>query len=310
MKKIKIGAAAVLLVLAAASCSKKAVYQSAIAEGTEDSRVMMSDVKKLAATEFTASGAERSYGTKESAEQPALEIDSASFERKLIQSGALNIEVNSIQDTAQVVEKWCAQFGGYIESSYAGETNGNAFVRIPSARFADAMNAAGGMGRLLSKSVSTEDVSERFYDLRSRLETSKIMRTRLQGYLSQAKDTKDMLQIESELNRVMSDIESMEGSMKRLTGQIDYSSISVDYRLPYRADGTGGFDWPDFGDGFRRFVFNIADFFAGFFKVVLYAVIGGVPILAVIAFLYWLLLGKIGLLKKIFLKLSGKEKEK
>ncbi|MGP1458414.1 MAG: DUF4349 domain-containing protein [Treponema sp.] len=224
--------------------------------------------------------------------------------------GYLTLEVNSIPEAGKAVEQWCAHFGGYIESSYAGETNGNVTARIPSGAFADAMNEAGKAGTVKSKSVSTEDVSERFYDLQTRLETRKIMRTRLQGYLAQAKDTKDMLQIESELNRVMSDIESMEGSMKRLAGQIDYSTISVDYRLPYRADGSGGFDWPDFGDGFRRFVSNIVDFFAGFVKVVLYVVIGGVPIFAVIAFLYWLLFGKIGLLRKIFNKLGGKEKEK
>lgn len=309
MKKLQIYAAVLFFAFATVSCSRKTVYQSAIADSVPDSRAMMSDVKKLSSKTFAASDIECNYNAEKAVGMSLLEKTSEVFERKLIQSGALNLEVHSIQEMGQAVERWCSQFGGYIESSYASETSGNTLVRVPCARFSDAMNEASGMGRLLSKSISTEDVSERFYDLQSRLETRKIMRTRLQGYLSQAKDTKDMLHIESELNRVISDIESMEGSMNRLAGQIDYSSISVDYRLPYRASSTSGLDALDFSNGFRRFVFNIADFFIGFVKIMLYAVIGGIPILAVIAFLYWLLLGKIGLLKKIFFKLNGKEKK-
>ena len=93
------------------------------------------------------------------------------------------------------------------------------------------------------------------------------MKERLQRYLEEAKDIKDMLQIEKELNSVISDIESMEGRMKRLSGQIDYSQIYVNYDLPFRSDENHGFVMPDFGDGFRRFMANVLDFFIGLFKI-------------------------------------------
>ena len=74
--------------------------------------------------------------------------------------------------------------------------------------------------------------------------------------------------------------------------------------LPYNTT-TGGFKFPDFGDGARRFFANVIAFFAGFASVLLYAVICGIPLCAVVALLYWLLFGKIGLLKKLFKKLRG-----
>ena len=313
MNKNKIFAAAVAAVaILSFSCRKGAVvYQYDMAEdGAPSGRAMMREAKKIAPMAMTAS-AEQNFKEKAALDSASTnrEVATGAFERKLIKRGGISLEVDSIQETGKAIEQWCKDFGGYVESSYTGETEGNITVRVPSARFDEAMNAAGSMGAVKSKNISTEDVSERFYDLQTRLEARKIMRARLQTYLSQAKDMKDMLQIESELNRVVSDIESMEGSMKRLSGQINYSTIDVSYCLPYRTGSSGGFDWPDFGEGFRYFISNIVDFFAGLLKVLLYIVICGIPVLFILALLYWLLLGKVGLLKKVIRRLNGKSEK-
>lgn len=293
--------AAVFIAALPFSCSKKeaALYDMSADMSAERN---MRGAKQAASMEL-ADGSDRNYQAGEA------EIN-GEFERKLIKRGSIYLEVHSIQETGKAIEQWRKEFGGYVESSYSGETSGNITVRIPSVRFDEAMNAAGSMGVVKSKNISTEDVSERFYDLQTRLEARKVMRARLQTYLAQAKDTKDMLQIESELNRVITDIESMEGSMKRLSGQIDYSSIDVDFRLPYRAKNSGGFEWPNVNEGFRYFISNIVDFFVGFLKTLLYAVVCGLPVLGIAALLYWLLLGKVGLLKKVFRRLNGKNDEK
>ncbi|MBO5137750.1 MAG: DUF4349 domain-containing protein [Spirochaetaceae bacterium] len=229
-------------------------------------------------------------------------------ERKLIKTGSINLEVENLSETEKAVQTWCQHFGGYIASSYNQENHSSFTVRIPASNFDDAMNTIGDFGKIKYRSISTEDVSEQFYDLQTRLETRKILRDRLQSYLSTAKDMKDMLQIESELNDTLSEIESMEGRMRRLSGQIDYSTINVTIELPYRTTDQG-FQWPQFGNGFRRFLSNIVDFFVGFFTVLLYIVICGIPIIAAIAFFYWLLLGKVGILKKLFSKLSKKKEQ-
>lgn len=227
-------------------------------------------------------------------------------ERKLIKTGSIRLEVENLASAEEAVTGWCASFGGYISASYSEERRASFTVRIPAQDFDSAMTAVGTLGAVKSRSVSTQDVSEQFYDLQTRLDTRKILRDRLQSYLASAKDMKDMLQIESELNDTLSEIESMEGRMRRLAGQIDYSTITVEAELPYRTTDQG-FQWPELGNGLRRFASNIVDFFAGFAAVLLYAVICGIPVLAAAAFFYWLLLGKAGLLKKIFRRLRGKK---
>lgn len=220
-------------------------------------------------------------------------------DRKLIKTGSISLEVEQLAATEEAVLAWCQSFGGYVASSFNHETNAAFTVRIPAVRFDDAMAAAGNLGRVRSRNISTQDVSEQFYDLRTRLDTRKILRDRLQSYLAQAKDMEDLLHIERELNSTLTEIESMEGRMRRLSNQIDYSTITVDLQLPYRTTDQG-FQWPSLDRTVPRFLSNVVDFFVGFVAVVLYIIIFGIPILGLVALLYWLLLGRVGLLRKIF----------
>ncbi len=224
-------------------------------------------------------------------------------ERKLIKTGSISLEVEQLASAEEAVLEWCQSFGGYVASSFNHETNAAFTVRIPAVHFDAAMAAAGNLGRVRSRNVSTQDVSEQFYDLQTRLDTRKILRDRLQAYLTQAANMEDLLGIERELNSTLTEIESMEGRMRRLSNQIDYSTITVDLNLPYRTTDQG-FQWPSLDRNVRRFLSNVVDFFVDFVAIVLYIVIFGVPILALVAFLYWLLLGRLGLLKRIFKRLK------
>ena len=251
-----------------------------------------------AVPEPTVAGASGSGGSSAGGQNPA-----GQQERKLIKTGSISLEVEQLASAEEAVLEWCQSFGGYVASSFNHETNAAFTVRIPAAHFDAAMAAAGNLGRVRSRNVSTQDVSEQFYDLQTRLDTRKILRDRLQSYLAQAKNMEDLLHIERELNSTLTEIESMEGRMRRLSNQIDYSTITVDLQLPYRTTDQG-FQWPSLDRNVRRFLSNVVDFFVDFVAIVLYIVIFGVPILALVAFLYWLLLGRMGLLKRIFKRLK------
>lgn len=295
-----------------ASCSKPSNFSRNEVSFAEDSvesapQIMASAPRmaKMKTASSLDSISNSSYLGNSSEAGGETNFSDSSTERKLIKNGDISVEVQNLSNAEKAVGEWALKFGGYIESSYSGETNGSITVRIPAEKFDEAMSEAGNFGAVKSQNISTQDVSERFYDLKTRLESKKVMRERLQKYLSQAKDVKDMLQIERELNSVVTDIENMEGSMARLSSQIDLSTITVSYSLPYRADPAGGsFKWPSFGEGFRHFVSNLVDFFAYLLKIVLYVVICGIPVLALSCFMFWLLFGKIGLIKRIFKKLK------
>lgn len=309
-----------VLIFGFAGCSKKSAqtefaYEEAVSAYTDSAPLSINSsarLSKLAAPMAMndvvyASGSAESAGFSKS-ELAATGSDSSGsaeeFERKLIKNGNISLEVTDLLKAQTAVENWVKQFGGYISNSNNGEKNSNYTVRIPAAKFDEAMDAAGTLGTVKNKNISTDDVSDQFYDLQTRLETKKVLRKKLNGYLSQATSMQDILKVESQLNSVQSEIESMEGRLKRLSSQIDFSTISIYVSLPYNATQGGGFALPDFGDGFRHFVSNIISYFGGFISVFFYIFICGIPLIALIAFLFWLLFGKVGLLIKLYNKLK------
>ena len=227
-------------------------------------------------------------------------------DRKLIINCNLNIEVESLDGVEQTVLNFAKSYGGYVTDSSSYENSYSATIRIPSNKINDAMSAVGNFGKIKYRNLYSEDVTEQFYDLQTRLSTKKIMRSNLEKYLTQAQDIKDLLEIERQLNSVISDIESMEGRMKRLTNQIDYSTLYINMMLPM-GFSEHGFIWPDLGEDLKHFGMNFVNFIEKIFVGIFYISIFGVLLIAIVAFLYWLLFGRVGLLIKLFKKLSWKK---
>ena len=227
----------------------------------------------------------------------------AEYERKIIKTGNVTLEVKTLSDTAERITAWVKGLGGYVTDASSWESGANYTVRVPSACFDTAMTQAGEFGRVINRNVNSQDVSDNYYDLKSRLETKYILRDKLTGYLNQAKDIKDLLEIERQLSSVIEDIESTEGRLKRLSGQIDYSTIYIYMQFEHGKDESG-IIFPDVKNFWNDFISNVIAFFWGLLKVLFYIVIFGIPLLALAALFFWLLFGRIGLLVKLFHKLK------
>ena len=225
------------------------------------------------------------------------------LERKIVRNGNISLEVESLDDAKSRIGEWASKFGGYITNSWESERSANYTVKIPSEKFDEAFNESKTYGKFLNGNINADDITDQYYDLETRLEAKKILRDRLENYLKNAKETKELLNIEKEFNNAVSEIESMEGRLRRMKNQVSYSTITINLQLPYGTTSEG-FEWLSWSDGFRRFAGNILEFFIGFLNVILYVIICGIPVLAVIALLFWLLFGKVGLIRKLFKKLK------
>ena len=298
--KICISICLIVFALLTAGCSKKASFQEAKIAGKGFNSMARADSIYFDDVEYEMAEESLDYGKQE----PVLEGSSdLEYERKLIRTGNISLEVQTVTDAEQKITAWAKGLGGYVTNANTWEGGAGFTVRIPSARFDQAMASAGEFGRVTNRSISSQDVSDNYYDLQSRLETKYILRDKLQSYLSQAKDIKDLLEIERQLNSVIEEIESTESRFKRLSGQIDYSTIYIDMRFE-RGKDEGGIILPDVKNSWNDFVSNVIAFFWGLLKILFYIVIFGIPVIALAAFFFWLLFGKVGLLVKLFKKLK------
>ncbi len=287
------------------SCSKKQAevmyeYSDHVVDFEEESFVNTSAVRmseSVVAKKEVASLDEMNGNNYNSA-------NTADFERKLIKTGSVQLTVKSLEDSDANIEKWTKKYGGYIANSNMYETSCRYTVKIPAENFDEAMNSVSEFGKIRNRSVNVKDVTDQFYDLQGRLETKKILQEKYNQYLKKADKMKDLLEVERELNSVISEIESMEGQMQRLSHQISYSTIEISFTAvstPRTIDTyINKIRW-------KSVLANIVNFFIKIFLIIIYVIVIGIPLIAFAAFLFWLLFGKIGLLKKLFSKLRGKK---
>ena len=84
-------------------------------------------------------------------------------------------------------------------------------------------------------------------DVEARLKNKIVLRDRLQKLLEKAVEVKDVLAIETELNRVQGEIESMQARITKLKGQVDYSTIDLELNRKKMLGPAGyvfkGFFW-------------------------------------------------------------------
>ena len=152
-------------------------------------------------------------------------------ERMLAWKASLSVEVANVTNAALRAVALAEQNGGYLESRSDSSYGGTSLkLRIPAPAFTNAMGALEALGAVQSRRVESEDVTEQYVDVEARLKNRIVLRDRLRKLLDQATEVKDVLAIETELNRVQGDVDSMEARIKALKGRVDFAVLDLNLR--------------------------------------------------------------------------------
>jgi hypothetical protein len=159
----------------------------------------------------------------------------------LVYTATLTMAVFEVKKSLGDVDALARELGGFL----ARRTDTQISIRVPVARFDDAIARLEKMGDVVTRNVTAEDVTEEFFDLEVRLKSSRAVRDRLEQLLQKAIKVEDSVLIERELTRVVGEIERIEGRMKFLRDRASYSTITVDFRARgSERVGTGPFNLP------------------------------------------------------------------
>jgi hypothetical protein len=151
-----------------------------------------------------------------------------------VKTANLNLEVKNFKEfTAQLHEKVRAA-GGYIaqeeqnESSYKIENT--VTIKVPVDRFDETvLRLASDSDKIVSKKISSEDVTMQVIDTRSRLETKRQMRERYMDMLKQARTKAEVLDMQREVDNIQTDIEGAAGRIAYLGHAAAYSTINISF---------------------------------------------------------------------------------
>ncbi len=103
-------------------------------------------------------------------------------------------------------------------------------VRIPSGRFDAFVGSLSGlMVNLDNKDIQVKDVTEEYVDIESRIKTKKEILARYTDLLKQAKTVAEMLEVERKIEKIQTELESMQGRLNVLKNQISYSTLTITF---------------------------------------------------------------------------------
>ena len=110
-------------------------------------------------------------------------------ERIAIQRAELTLEVDDVAKAAAAAAEIADARGGFAENqTVTDERTGWVSLRVPAERLDESLAALAGLGREKSRSVSSEDVTEQYLDLETRLRNARELRDRLRALLAKGDD--------------------------------------------------------------------------------------------------------------------------
>ncbi|MBV8858637.1 MAG: DUF4349 domain-containing protein [Acidobacteria bacterium] len=190
--------------------------------------------------------------TEDPAAPPQQGPNAAPAERKIIRNATLTLEVEKPAQAMQRVASIAESRGGFVVTSDSRQQTGSkgerayeiitVEMRVPAAQFdatlAD-IRAAGGS--VTAQKITGKDVTEEYIDLEARLRTQRALEDQLMQIMKRADAVDDAIKVQSELTKVRTEIEQVEGRRRFLENQASLSTITVTLQPPAPLIGTTGF---------------------------------------------------------------------
>jgi phage shock protein A len=200
---------------------------------------------------------------------------------------SVEMKVESFTDSLARVKKIVKDVEGQISTTESrqddeGLTSGLVEVKVPADRYDAALGKISALGEVRYMEEKSEDVTKEFVDLSARLDNAKKLETRILQILeTQTGTIQDVMNVEKELAAVREKIEEMEGRKRYLENKIQLSTITV--RM-YEKGARWGGDVTA-GEVFKEIVNKVGIVFVGSLGILIVAVVGAAPWLAVLVVL-------------------------
>jgi hypothetical protein len=175
--------------------------------------------------------AERALETEAVGTKPGTGADN----RAIISSAELRLETGNPDSVHALTIEYAYTHGGYVLLSESGRTS----IRIPAQHFHAALEELATFGLLVDKSVKSDEVTDQFYDLQTRLANAEKTRERYLKLMDRATSIPEILKLERELERINQMIETYKGKLGRLSHLTLHSTITVSTKERTRLGPVG-----------------------------------------------------------------------
>lgn len=174
--------------------------------------------------------------TSESSKQENNSKDGdVSTNRKIIEKLSYTVETKEFDKFVDDINKKIKEIGGYIEesqfsgNSYSSYDKKNAYmiIRVPTGKKDNFTEFISVNGNVVSKNSSSEDVTLKYVDIESRINALTAEKESLEGILKRADKVADVLTVKEKLTDVIYEIESYKSQLKTYDSLIEFTTIRL-----------------------------------------------------------------------------------
>lgn len=221
-------------------------------------------------------GQEKADGTadaKQAAAQPLAQS------RQLVRTAQLDLRGQDVEGVLARVKDLAQREGGFAGQENSGQTYGSLTLRVPGDRLDGVINEVGGLDgvEVLRREVRTEDVTEQVVDIEARLATQRASVDRVRVLLDRAATTSEITQIEGELTKRQTELESLQRRYGTLKGQVALSTLTVSVRQDDQVVVEEGGFLAAFGAGWEALLDALRWLLVVFGAVLPFAIVLGIP---------------------------------
>lgn len=244
----------------------------------------------------------------QSQQTPPLE-DMTLLEEKLVYHCNLDIETLDYPAAIASIKETISKYGGVIQSEsesdsghdwyYADyyKTSGTMHnyleVRIPSKDYENFLSELDGVGKIISKSTSVDNISQKYYDTTAQIEALQIQEKNLLAMLEKCETIEDMITVEQRLSEVQYELNNLQTNRRYMDMDVAYSyvNISISEVMEYRQDSEP-VRRNTFVDRLKNTIEATGRGFLYFLEAILFLVIYLAPYLLIIALICFVFLRK------------------
>ena len=169
----------------------------------------------------------------QSSEQDFDRQNGSNVSRRIIQNGRISLIARDFDDAVAQAQQLIKQHEGFLASDNTNMSSrerriANWTIRVPYANFDPLYAALQDVAEPVQANRDAQDVTARYIDLEARIASKKKLEQRVLQLLDRPDDKiQHVIEVEKELSRIRTDIESMEGQLRYLSDQVSLSTLEI-----------------------------------------------------------------------------------
>lgn len=172
------------------------------------------------------------YASPLSLAEPSSSALAEIFERKVVRTGRVDVRVKSIEEAEKEVTGYVEGVRGYVENTSSSNLDGKTpsmtmVVRIPQAKFSEALAGFEKLGERTAKDIQSSDVTQQIVDIEARLKNLRSQEETYRAILRTAKKVGEIIDVQQRLSAIRGEIESMQAQRDSMAKLAALSTITV-----------------------------------------------------------------------------------